>query len=522
MKKDVVMKLFFTAVMFTFLLSGIFAAAPAPDTCAITTRADCPETVGLGGTHIIMGLSSATNSHGEFPDAETYDYVLCCAFGDGFTDEVCTDENEIIRLSSTTNAHAESPEGTAYNTKICYEDLQCVDNVDSCPADYVGILSLSDVTNAHIGAFEDYDTKICCTSDLYLEVGCIITDARWNVAEAQENETVFLRVNGTSNCLGKSITFDVAGGSEEVAAQPLSVAFTGTNGLGSWKAEHQVKLLLFDEEYYFDALLTKNPLIVRTSEVPELVVTERDWGAYEDVDSCDDYENEPDCESDVVDVASASSPPEVDCESEEFACGCTWDADEGTCGFGYTEITEETCGTPVVGQGCNYGCTLCDDATTGLYCNVGSTCPSGETPTGNNDDVCDFGEGCLSADCVDGEQDSCASELYCLADKCSSVEGPPLTVGQCIISQEVIQECDESGEKIVRFVATWTGLESDPRKAACDEKEGEFTVKCPAQVQLPFFDYIGIITTVLAIAGIYVSMILRKKFKKTKDKKNKK
>lgn len=519
------MKLFFTAIIFIFLSSAVFAAAPAPGTCAITVRADCPESVGTGGTHILMGVSSATNAHGEFPDTEIYSHVLCCAFGDGVGESECIDTNTVLKISSATNAHAESPLGTAYNTEICYEDLACEDFSDDCGTGSainhpLGIVSLSDVTNAHIGGINDYDTKICCGSGLF--AGCTITDARWNVAEAQENETVFLRVNGTSQCSGQSITFNVTGGSEEVAAQPLSVAFSGTSGLGSWKAEHQTKLLIFDEEYYFDALLTKNPLIVRTSELPELVVTERDWGALEDVSACEDYDNENDCESDVVNVASASSPPEVDCESEEFACGCIWETETGTCDFGYTEITEETCGTPVAGQGCNYGCTLCDDATTGLYCNVGSTCPAGETPAGNGDDVCDFGEGCLSADCIDGEQDTCASGLYCLADKCSSVEGPPLTVGQCIISQEVIQECDESGEKTVRFVSTWTGSESDPRKAACDEKEGEFTVKCPAQVQLPFFDYIGIITTVLAIAGIYVSMVLRKRFKKSKDKKNKK
>jgi len=520
MKREVIEKIFLALIMLTFLLSGIFAAPPDVGTCSIVPRTDC-DTPEEG--HILMGVSSATNAHAESPDVGTYSHVLCCAFGNGNTDCI-ENPNPIIKLSSATNAHGESPTENQYTTQFCYEDLICSDFTDECGIgdainNPISILSLSSTTNAHIGGINDYVTKICCSSSTF--AGCAITNAEWTPKTAIEGQDVHLDVVGTLDCDGKSITLNVGGGKEDVTIQPVSVSFVGATGSGIWKAERQTDTPIIGScgltgtcDFYFDASLTRNPLIVRTSDAPELIVNERNWEDYEDVNSCDDYDNEDDCKSDVMNVAILSSPPEVDCESDDFACKCTWSSETSVCNFGYTEITEETCGNSV--DGCNYGCTLCNNPTTGLYCHVGNSCPTGEIPTDNNDNICDVREGCLSEDCIDGDADTCAEGLYCIADKCSSVEGPTIVAGQCLISQEILQNCDESGEKVVRFTATWTGSETDSRRTACEEKNGEFTVKCPAQIQLPFFDYIGVIISIIIIAGIYIGLFFKNKFKKRK------
>jgi hypothetical protein len=523
--------LFFAIVILVFLLSGIFAApSPVPaGTCAIVPKADCPESTDNTGAHVLMGLSSATNAHGEFPYS-AYPYVLCCAFGDGMNVTECIDNpNPIIKLSSATNAHAEIRTGSAYNTvKICYEDLQCIGTTSNCGSgdalNYrVGFISLSGTTNAHIGAIGDYPTKICCASKTF--ASCTISDAKWNKDTANEGERVYLNVQGSPECSGKSIKFNVTytkdGNPTDVTNQPVSVSFSGANGLGVWTAEYRAGGLfgLGNTEYSFDTSLTKNPLVAKSSDAT-LPVIKRDWTVYTGVTACDDYQNKDDCESDIMTVAPTSNPPEIDCSNESFACGCVWNNDSGTCGFGYTEITADTCGKPIAGEGCNYGCTLCKDPTSGLYCTVGSTCPSEQIPPSNGDKICDFGEGCLSTDCTDGDQDTCASGLYCVSGKCLSVEGPSLTAGQCIISQTVEKECDAEpvGSKIVVWHTTYTGEQSGTRYESCIAKNGKkATIPCPAQVQLPFFDYIGIITTVLAIAGIYIAIFFKKKFKKNKN-----
>lgn len=534
--KKVMIKLALILFLFAFLLPGIFAAAPAPGNCAISQRAEC---LASEGNHILMGLSSATNAHGEFPDQLiNYDYVLCCGFGDGVNETECQPaddpDNAIVKLSSFTNAHAESPTGSAYNlVRVCYEDLRCKNFLDNCGTgtalNYpLGILSLSATTNAHIGAIGDYPTKICCGSGLF--AGCAIKNAEWSPQEAVEGQIIHLNVEGSPECASRTIAFKVDGGNSPVATQPVSVSFTGAQGVGVWEAEHQSGgfLGLGDADYYFDASLLKNPLVVRESNPPELLVLERAEDYCAGITSCTDYSNQVDCESDssVCNVGNQESIPGIDCNSDSFVCGCTWNNETTSCGFGYTELTEETCGTPVAGQGCNYGCTLCHKAgggnsTSGDYCNLGSSCPTGENPTTNNDGICDAGEGCVSADCGSGEQDSCASGFYCMSGKCSSVLPPIITSGHCEIKQSVTKNCNDepAGYKIAKLTTTWAGPES-PGKAACDAKNGqEVRISCPAQVALPFFDYIGIITTVLAIAGIYVSIILRKRFKKAKEKK---
>lgn len=524
MKRVVIGKITLMLFLFTFAVSGIFAAAPTAGTCTISLRSEC---VGAGN-HILMGVSSLTNAHGEFPDVGTYNYVLCCALGEGST--TCTESNKIIGLSSATNAHAQEPLLSSYLTSVCYEDLVCEGTLDStCPTNLpLGVLSLSADTNAHIGAFADYPVKVCCGSGVYTL--CSLIDAQWNIESAIAGQRVYLQVTGTPSCSGLKMSFkiweDDTSDDTPATVTPLNVSFNGATATGTWLAEWMDDGVFGgDPEYYFNATLERNPPL-RIASSNELAVSQYDEDICAQISTCEDYTDEEYCESDasLCDVAKDNSIPGlVECGTEGTVCKCTWDTDTSSCGFTWTEVTE--CGNPIEGEGCTYGCTLCHNTETGDYCKLGSTCPPNEFPLGNNNGSCEFGEGCLSPlDCGDGDTDSCAEGLFCSNGMCYSFEddfvNSPISLGLCKITQAVEKTCDEEpvGSKIIAWTGTWMGEgECDSTCQAC-EAGGKSTVSCAAQVQLPFFDYIEMIIAVLIIALIYISMIFRKKFLKRKKK----
>ena len=108
----------------------------------------------------ILKISSSTNAHGELWNQDNYGYYLCCDF-EGT--HACDGTNKILGLSAITNAHAEVPSQNNYATDVCFGNLSCTNAIDSCPINFpIEILSLSSLTNAHLGIFSFYDTKICC------------------------------------------------------------------------------------------------------------------------------------------------------------------------------------------------------------------------------------------------------------------------------------------------------------------------------------------------------------------------
>ncbi len=529
MKKRVVERLIFTFIFLIFLSAGVFAAAPTSGKCAISSRAECTG----NGNHIIMDLSSSTNAHGEFPDAGTYSYVLCCALGTG--DKTCIGStNKLIGLSSITNAHAQSPLQTTYTNKVCYEDFDCVSTTTPCsqtnPPRPLEIMSLTSETNAHIGNINDYPIKVCCGSPKFEQ--CSLKSAVWNIENAIEGQRVYLQVAGdTVKCSGLKLSFEVreddVGSYSSVEIPPLDVSFNGDKAVGAWIAEYQDDGILGgDPEYSFNATLVRNPplSIISSNQLSVTKTVLEDYCADKTV--CSDYTNEGECESDATLCAltESSSLPEVDCDSADTMCGCSWDNETNVCGFSWSKI--EDCGSPSTG-GCNYGCTLCSNST-GDYCNVGAVCPEGETPTDNQNGTCDFGEGCLSPnDCNNGDKDSCAQGLFCSLGKCFSFEELSeniINIGGCKITQTIEKDCDEEpvGYKIVTWSGTWTGNETSGEAYEKCIAGGRSTVSCPAQIQLPFFDYYEIILTIGIIAVVYISLMFRRKFlKKTSHKKKK-
>lgn len=156
-------------LIFSVLILAMFSLAfveAAGEKCGITTRSECSSS----GGYAIMGLSGASNAHGEMYSSSVYSNVLCCNFGNGVQSDECSQSGsaKLLRLSSSTNAHAQTTSQSTYSNQVCYKggsgfNFYCLPVTSgNCPSGYNSILSLSSSTNAHIGGPNDYATKICC------------------------------------------------------------------------------------------------------------------------------------------------------------------------------------------------------------------------------------------------------------------------------------------------------------------------------------------------------------------------
>jgi hypothetical protein len=423
MKRGVMSKGILTLIVFTFLLSGVFAALPDTGKCIINTRAECTGS----SYHIVMGLSGLTNAHGEVAPG-SYNDVLCCAFPGSST---CSGSNTIIKLSSSSNAHAEAPDQNNYLTRVCYSDLQCIGTSGtSCPANHpLEVLSLTSATNAHIGAFADYPVKICCSSSMALRSACLITAAQWTipVGDIIEGQNVQMSVTGSgAECDGLLVSFDVqptSGGNHGAIVQPMSIPFNGNTATGVWRAQHQAGFLgIGDASFRFNASIFINPFQSRISS--NTITVKVNSNPIGTINVCSDYTVAGQCNADVEHVASKSSPSaDIDCSAASTICSCVWDGTDGNCKFSYTKIDS--------GLTCNQGETKCYDTTTqAYYCYPGSTCPAGDASPCNNDGICDEEEGCTCADC-NAKSDTCTSPLTCSGGSCG---GTTLTLSHTTCS----------------------------------------------------------------------------------------
>jgi hypothetical protein len=421
MKRGLGGKLFLGIFLLMFLSSGVFADIVYGN-CEVVNANEC---ISGNNDTIVLRLSDLTNAHVQLPSVGTYPYVLCCDVGTGST--TCSGNNEVIGLSATTNAHAESPDRSAYSISACYSDLVCEKITSAtCPTTRPkGVLSLSAETNAHVGTFNVYPTKICCGGPSIAGSACTFKTATWSVANAIRGQGIRLIVTGSgSECNGRSITFNVLetdgfGVYQEVATDPSPVAFNGDTATGIWVAEWQDDIQ-GNPEYIFNASLVQNPnrYMLSSNELSVSQQEDEEFDCARDIATCEDYKTESYCESDasLCKVAGASSLPDVDCDSESIICGCVWNDQTSTCGFGWGEINPGTCGN---------GYTLCNNEN-GDYCYPGNTCPDNDddgeddNPEDDGDTICEVGEGCLSADCDDNDQDTCIEDAYCLSEACYS------------------------------------------------------------------------------------------------------
>ncbi len=122
----------------------------------------------------VMRISGLSNAHGEVWNGEgNYPYVICCNWTASSRTCESDGSNVLVRLSSPTNAHAETKDWDVYPISICYEGLLCED-MSGCNSDYyLELLSLSGLTNAHIGEYDPLTSAvdICCKNENEIPTG---------------------------------------------------------------------------------------------------------------------------------------------------------------------------------------------------------------------------------------------------------------------------------------------------------------------------------------------------------------
>jgi len=142
-------------------------------TCDIVNAGACTDT-------IVLRVSDTTNAHVGTKDGSTYNKVLCCSAGTGINlyvnikDGCDATETGLLSLSSLDNSHVEvynssNPANPSpnYDNDVCLStssgslDCQAIKDV-ACPYGYDEIVSLSGITNAHLGGVYDYSVKVCC------------------------------------------------------------------------------------------------------------------------------------------------------------------------------------------------------------------------------------------------------------------------------------------------------------------------------------------------------------------------
>jgi len=503
--------MFIGALFLVVLFLGIISA----ESCDIRLRTDCQ---GGQWNNILMGLSNSTNAHGELFTQEYYEYVLCCDFE---RTTICG-ANKIIGLSDITNAHAEIPDATPqeYTENICYGTFNCRSTTENCEFNEMGVFSLTDETNAHIGGFGDYGIKICClgiceAGEEYIDGNCIpTTDKYWMNEDKQYITSVQVNVGETIVLMmiedsgldaGTNVTFEIYENdwffNDEIRVDGgalIGVVDTDGNAIANWTIlESDLEKTGDYDEFYFKVA----EIDEQKSDYLELIVVECNA-----INSCSDY-GETECNSDACNKATIGLEG-INCDDPFIECGCQWDSDEGEC-KSFWKIVEEFycgyCGDNMVnlswetcddknheeGDGCSSGCMIEDE---------GELC--GDEIENQDWEECDDGNN-------GWDSDACSPTCRMQKEDCNTIEIPSGDGGTCFITEITDDDC-ENGFITYSWEGTWTGEQNGSDYDTC-VAGGERTVPCPAEIQLPFFGIYNFIITFMLIGLIYAFVIFRKK-----------
>ncbi len=519
-----------------------------------TSSATCTN----NGNNIVMRLSASTNAHGELAGQGNYNNVLCCEEGSG--DTTCIANNEILGLASVTNAHAERPELTSYVNNVCYDGLANCGFVNTTLASNEReIIGISADTNAHLGGFNDYKSitnnrRIVCTV-VSSPASCDLTGASWESPNANVGGSVEMIVDGSLECGGVEISFEVLQGSNVIATPaPVNFGSGSTQVNGTWANVGPAD----STPYTFRATVVSNPSETQTSSNSLLVEEEPEYCSVVPVVYCRDYTNvinsgeapQSDCDNNacVIDVESSfSSSLGIDCDASNVdECFCYWNTTISSCEPGISYLDAPACGNGIRegGEICDgadkdgYACTDFDEYTGGtLSCN--SNCNGFIFTQCNgyvacdNDGIRDTGEVCDGTDtdgfsCADFDEYT-GGPLGC--SNCNfnfgQCTGTPAGngVGTCFYTADTTDTCDDEetpGLLVITWLTSWEWSpenpgQNDPQNLAgqCAADNGvEDSLACPAQIPLPFFSIGNLIAAVVLIALIYWTINVRKGRKK--------
>lgn len=324
-----------------FLVQGIYAVE---ESCFITDKTTCLSE----GNTVVMGLSDPTNAHGELANESNYDYALCCNFPGNLA---CNGDNEIIGLSSATNAHAEEHDLPNYPVNICYGELSdCRSAVGSCNSYEIGILALSDSTDAHIGSIGDSgynEYNICCTPPDTIISSLFWSDSLDNkIIEANISigiSTIKMNLENEDLTVGTNVLFELFENDPFFDDDIMSVTETvSTNG--SVSSEWAITQEDLDKtpndykEFYFK-------IGEDSSNLLNLNIIVEEGFTCANVVTCGNYVDEGNCGSDTTlcQVAPNGVPEGIDCSNPAITCQCVWATD--VCETTYSEQEEGEIGS---------------------------------------------------------------------------------------------------------------------------------------------------------------------------------
>jgi len=141
-------KVMFVGVVLVFVFCFGFVSSYS---CSVESSCSAANTV--------LKLSADTNAHGALYNVGSYGRYLCCDFTGTHSS---SNGNKVLGLSGSNNGHAEIPSLSDYASNVYFGDLKCTSG-SSCSGRYtIPMVSLSEDTNAHLGTFATYSTKVCC------------------------------------------------------------------------------------------------------------------------------------------------------------------------------------------------------------------------------------------------------------------------------------------------------------------------------------------------------------------------
>lgn len=491
------------------------------------------------GEGVLMSLSEEDNAHGEVRDGGgNYPWKICCDF-EGT--KKCDGKNGVLSLSESTNGHAEILGTGNYINDVCFGAVECRSGSDiTCLDDEFGVVSLSDVTNAHLGAFDKYSQKVCCkwTANAYFA-----DPDDYNVKKSVVSigDRVALVLNNSGLTLGAYQGFEVfehdSNFDDEILAQDNDrivgdVFSSGSNSilLGVWEVTAE------DYDAGKDLLLESSPdefyFVVNGVTSSYLNIVARDEGA----SFCADFTSEnlcSSCSNHVDCTAAYNSADDISKETFSVGCGeallddanyktncfCEWDSTSDSCGAGVSYISANS---KTIQPHCKND--VQDEDEVGIDCE-GADCG-----------VCVDGE--AVAHCKNNVQDEDEAGLDCGGTECGdcSYTASFPKIGSCSYISQGEDDCDDNFLEYTwegdwnwgvnnGFPSTEQEFSNDPTDYV--EENGLFyydplgmsqncqggtnVIPCPAQVQLPFFGFLGIIFSLIFISLIYVYLIFKNK-----------
>lgn len=513
--------------------------------CSLETTCTTPNP----GEGVVIALSDITNAHAELRGGENnYPKFVCCDF-EGT--DVCRNNEVGVSLSDATNAHAELTGTGSYANDVCFGALQCRsgDNL-VCLQNEFEMFSLYSDTNAHLGEFDEYDYKVCCswTANAYWadaddksvvkslaavgdRVSLVLNNSGMDVGENVYNDFLVFEKDGALNPDDEVLPREggsIISGNAILTGE--SVSFLSGEWeitLEDYQSGQDFLVESAPDEFYFNA---------NGIESGYLKIVDRDAGTafcedFIDQEVCSTCSNHLDCS------AAYNSANEVSQESFGVGCGgilpddenyktncfCQWDDSSSKCGAGvsYVSSLDKT-----VMPHCKD--TEINNGETGLNCGD----PAQECGPCNPETDSAYEH------CLDNLMNEDEVGLDCGGEECGScsysISFPK--IGSCSYVNTGEDDCAD-GFLEYNWIGNWEwGVSNgfattdnvfssdendyvqenglwyyDPLKSSQNCIGGSNVITCPAQVQLPFFGFFGFITSLFLIGGVYMFLIFKRK-----------